>query len=131
MGNDRIIFDRPAKKVSVVDPSLLNASTLAEMSVPSDQTEDIRSSAKPVTAKKKVLADPDEESDWIAPVGRASELVNTVLRGDKQPSKEGEILAIAPVDEKVGWMKKAIGKIGGPKPPQKGGDEEGTSAEEA
>lgn len=90
MGRDLIIFDRPAKKVSVVDPSLLNAATLAQKLPGTDQPTTARnvSGNGKRSSEAKKMAQPDEESDWIAPVGRASELLNKVLRGDaetKQP----------------------------------------------
>lgn len=115
MGTNRVIFDRPAKKVSVVDPSLLDASSLAKMSVSDgDQTGSPEPASRPAgAAKKRVLADPDEESDWIAPVGRASELLNQTLRGDARPPKTGKILEVSAVEEKKGWLQKITGKAKG------------------
>lgn len=97
MGNDRIIFNRPAKRVSVVDPALLSGKGLAELSIDStSNSEEGKSTVQNTHSGRSALrklAEPDRESDWVAPVGRAKELLNKVLQEDKGLLKKKESAA--------------------------------------
>jgi len=80
MGRDLIIFDRPAKKVSVVDPDLLGAPGLGELSVPPERQVGSSSSPHPTAAKK--MAEPDNDDDWEMPSEKVAAENEVLLRGD-------------------------------------------------